>query len=98
VENGNECNRTTSQVSHWKDGAYGTEFLYRSPGAGSAKNKNSKNKNRNFEEIIFSKKSFLHGEKEDFEEYSLFLESAEFNFDILINYLAEENRPYPKLR
>jgi hypothetical protein len=40
-------------------------------GQGQQKN-NSKNKNRNFEEIIFSKKVFLHGEKENFEEYSLF--------------------------
>jgi hypothetical protein len=37
----------------------------------------------------------LHGEKENFEEYSLFLEYAELSFAILINYLAEKNRPCP---
>ena len=49
---------------------------------------NTKNKNQNFEEIIFSKLFFLHGKKENFEEYSLFLESAKFTFLILINYSA----------
>jgi hypothetical protein len=49
---------------------------YRSPGQGWQKN-NSKNKNRNFEEIFFQKKVFLHGEKENFEEYSLILEYAD---------------------
>jgi hypothetical protein len=49
-------------------------------GIGLAKN-NSKNKNQNFEEIIFSN-YFLHGEKENFEEYSLLLEYAELSFPI----------------
>jgi hypothetical protein len=40
-------------------------------GQGRKKN-NSKNKNRIFEKIIFSKKVFLHGEKDNFEEYSYF--------------------------
>jgi hypothetical protein len=47
---------------------------------------NSKNKNQILGKNIFSKKSFLHGEKENFEEYSLYLESAELNFATLINY------------
>jgi hypothetical protein len=64
-------------------------------GQGRQKN-NSKNKNRNFEEIIFSKKSFLYGEKENFEEYSLFLESAELSFAILINYSARKWRTCPR--
>jgi hypothetical protein len=34
--------------------------------------------------LFFQKKVFLHGEKENFEEYSLFLESAELSFAILI--------------
>jgi hypothetical protein len=46
--------------------------------------------------LFFQKKVFLHGEKENFEEYSLFLESAELTFAILINYLAEKNRTYPR--
>jgi hypothetical protein len=45
--------------------------------------------------LIFQKKGFLHGEKENFEEYSLFLESAELTFAILINYSAEKNRTCP---
>jgi hypothetical protein len=64
-------------------------------GQGRQKN-NSKNKNRNFEEIIFSNYFFLHGEKENFEEYSLFLESAELSFSILINYLARKWRTCPR--
>jgi hypothetical protein len=64
-------------------------------GQGRQKN-NSKNKNRNFEEIIFSKKVFLHGEKENFEEYSLFLESTQLSFAILINYLARKWRTCPR--
>jgi hypothetical protein len=63
-------------------------------GQGRQRN-NSKNKNRNFEEIIFSIFIFLHGEKENFEEYSLFLESAEFTFPILINYSARKCRACP---
>jgi hypothetical protein len=47
---------------------------------------NSKNKNQILGKNIFSKKSFLHGEKENFEEYFIYLESAEFNFAILNNY------------
>jgi hypothetical protein len=54
-----------------------------------AKN-NSKNKNRNFERNFFSKKSFLYGEKENFEEYFLNLAYAELSFSILNNYLAEK--------
>jgi hypothetical protein len=38
----------------------------------------------------------LYGEKENFEEYSLFLEFAELTFAILINYLAEKNRSCPR--
>jgi hypothetical protein len=38
----------------------------------------------------------LHGEKENFEEYSLFLESAELTFAILINYSAKKNRTCPR--
>jgi hypothetical protein len=38
---------------------------------------NSKNKNRNFEKKNFN--FFLHGEKKDFEEYSLNLEYAELS-------------------
>jgi hypothetical protein len=45
--------------------------------------------------LFFQKKVFSHGEKENFEEYSLFLESAEFSFAILINYSAEKNQPAP---
>jgi hypothetical protein len=37
----------------------------------------------------------LHGEKEDFEEYSLNLEYAELSFPILNNYLAERPQPCP---
>jgi hypothetical protein len=46
--------------------------------------------------LFFQKKVFLHGEKENFEEYSLFLESAELSFAILINYSAEKNRSCPR--
>jgi hypothetical protein len=46
--------------------------------------------------LFFQKKVFLHGEKENFEKYSLFLESAELSFAILINYSAEKNRPCPR--
>jgi hypothetical protein len=38
----------------------------------------------------------LHGEKEEFEEYSLFLEYAELSFAILINYSTEKNRTCPR--
>jgi hypothetical protein len=37
----------------------------------------------------------LHGEKENFEGYSLILEYAELSFPILNNYLAKKRRPYP---
>jgi hypothetical protein len=67
---------------------------YRSPGQGWQKN-NSKNKNRNFEEIFFQI-FFSHGEKENFEEYSLILEYAELSFPILNNYSAKKRRPYPR--
>jgi hypothetical protein len=40
---------------------------------------NSKNKNQILGENIFSKKIFLHGEKENFEKYSLDLEFCYFN-------------------
>jgi hypothetical protein len=63
-------------------------------GQGRQKN-NSKNKNRNFEEIFFSN-FFLHGEKKNFEEYSLFLESTELSFAILINYAARKWRTCPR--
>jgi hypothetical protein len=48
---------------------------------------NSKNKNRNFEKKNFN--FFLHGEKKDFEEYSLNLEYAKLSFPILNNYSIE---------
>jgi hypothetical protein len=38
----------------------------------------------------------LHGEKENFEEYSLNLKYAEFNIPILKNYSAEKCRPCPR--
>jgi hypothetical protein len=56
---------------------------------------NSKNKNRILGKNIFFLKSFLHGEKENFEEYSLYLEYAEFSFATLINYLTNKCRTYP---
>jgi hypothetical protein len=46
--------------------------------------------------LLFQKKVFLHGEKENFEEYSLILEFAELSFPILNNYLAEMCRPCPR--
>jgi hypothetical protein len=46
--------------------------------------------------LFFQKKVFLHGEKENFEKYSLFLESAELTFAILINYSAEKNQTCPR--
>jgi hypothetical protein len=46
--------------------------------------------------LFFQKKVFLHGKKEKFEEYSLFLESAELSFAILINYSAEKNQTCPR--
>jgi hypothetical protein len=36
----------------------------------------------------------LHGEKEDFEEYSINLKYAKLNFPILDNYSAEKHQPY----
>jgi hypothetical protein len=39
---------------------------------------------------------FLHGEKENFEKYSLILEFAELSFPSLNNYSAEMRRPYPR--
>jgi hypothetical protein len=44
---------------------------------------------------LFQKKIFLHGKKENFEEYSLILEFAKFNFPILNNYSVEMRRPCP---
>jgi hypothetical protein len=46
--------------------------------------------------LLFQKKVFLHGEKENFEEYSLILEFAELSFPILNNYLAKMRRPCPR--
>jgi hypothetical protein len=46
--------------------------------------------------LFFQKKVFLYGEKENFEEYSLFLESAELSFAILINYSAKKWRTCPR--
>jgi hypothetical protein len=57
---------------------------------------NSKNENQILGKNIFSKKSFLHGEKENFEEYSLYLESTEFSFATLINYSTSKCRTYPR--
>jgi hypothetical protein len=57
-------------------------FIYCSLGQGRQKD-NSKNKNQIFEETFFSKKSFLHGEKENFEDYFLNLEHVELSFSIL---------------
>jgi hypothetical protein len=45
---------------------------------------------------LFQKKVFLHGEKENFEEYSLILEFAELSFPILNNYSIEMCRPCPR--
>jgi hypothetical protein len=39
---------------------------------------------------------FLHGEKENYIEYSLNLEYAKLNFPILNNYLAEKCRLCPR--
>jgi hypothetical protein len=38
----------------------------------------------------------LHDEKENFEEYSLILESAELSFAILINYSARKWQTCPR--
>jgi hypothetical protein len=46
--------------------------------------------------LFFQKEVFLHGEKENFEEYSLFWESAELSFAILINYSARKWRTCPR--
>jgi hypothetical protein len=46
--------------------------------------------------LLFFLKVFLHGEKENFEEYSLFLEFAELSFAILINYSARKWRTCPR--
>jgi hypothetical protein len=45
---------------------------------------------------LFQKKVFLHGEKENFEEYSLIWEFAELSFPSLNNYSAEMRRPCPR--
>jgi hypothetical protein len=57
---------------------------------------NSKNNNRIFRKEFFSIKSILHGEKENFVEYSLNLVSAELSFPILINYLVGKCQTYPR--
>jgi hypothetical protein len=46
--------------------------------------------------LLFQKKVFLHGEKENFEEYSLILEFPELSFLSLNNYSAEMRRPCPR--
>jgi hypothetical protein len=46
--------------------------------------------------LLFQKKVFLHGEKENFEEYSLIWEFAELSFPSLNNYSAEMRRPCPR--
>jgi hypothetical protein len=56
--------------------------------------KKSKNKNQIFEEKVFQ--IFLHGEKEDFEKYSLNLEYVELNFPILNNYSTEKCQSCPR--
>jgi hypothetical protein len=43
----------------------------------------------------FQKKLKLHGEKENFEEYSLNLEYAKLPFPILNHYLVEKHWPCP---
>jgi hypothetical protein len=45
---------------------------------------------------LFQEQVFLHGEKENFEEYSLILEFAELSFPILNNYSAEMRQPCPR--
>jgi hypothetical protein len=41
-------------------------------------------------ELVFSKKMYLHGEKEDFEEYSPNLAFVELTSPILVDYLASK--------
>jgi hypothetical protein len=57
---------------------------------------NSKNKIRILGKNSFSKKKKLYGEKENFEEYSLDLESTEFSFATLINYSTGKCRTCPR--
>ena len=45
--------------------------------------------------LLFQGKVFLHGEIENFEEYSLILEFAELIFPILNNYLVKMHWPCP---
>jgi hypothetical protein len=48
-------------------------------------------------EFLRKKKSiFLHGEKENFEEYSPNLASTELSFPTLINYSANRCQTYPQ--
>ena len=54
---------------------------------------NSENKNQIFEKKEFS--FFLHGEKENFEEYSLNLAFAKLSFPTVINYSAGKCRTCP---
>jgi hypothetical protein len=56
---------------------------------------NFENKNQIFEKKYFQT-FFLHGEKENFEEYSLNLASAELSFPILINYLEGKCQMCPR--
>jgi hypothetical protein len=57
---------------------------------------NSKNKNQIFEIFFLFKICFLHGEKENFEEYSLNLASDELSFPSLINYSTGKCQTYPQ--
>jgi hypothetical protein len=56
---------------------------------------NSKNKNQILGKNIFSI-FFKNGEKENFEEYSLYLEFSEFSFATLINYSTGKYQTYPQ--
>jgi hypothetical protein len=46
--------------------------------------------------LFFQNLFFSHGEKENFEEYSLILEYAELSFPTLNNYSTEKRRPCPR--
>jgi hypothetical protein len=59
---------------------------------------NSKNENQIFGKHKFSKKSFLHGEKENFAEYFLNLAYAELCFPVLINFLAGKCQTCPRTK
>ena len=78
-------------TSHWQRHCKGSQDHYCSLWAGLAKNKN-----QNFEETIFQKKKFAHGEKENLGDYSLILEYAELSFPILNNYSTKKRQPCPR--